>query len=130
DGKAELTAQFSDLLPPRVILSLLDMEWENDDVVRRVIDLHDVMMAWASGQGGAGIVDEAKAASHALNAMLLPHVRERRGNPRDDLISRVWTEWPADMGEATEARVMAVCREMFMAGSETTIHALANAFHL
>lgn len=130
DGRAELTSQFTNLLPPRVILSLLDMPWQDDDYVHRVIELHDVMMAWASGLGGPGIIDEAKAASHALNDMLLPHVRIRRDKPGNDLISRVWSEWPREMGEVTEAKVMAVCREMFMAGSETTIHALANAFHI
>lgn len=130
DGQAELCRQFTDLLPPRVILSLLDMPWQNDSVVHRVIELHDVMMAWASGQGGTGIVDQAKAASNELNAMILPHLRERRHNPGNDLISRVWMEWPKELGDPNEEKVLAVCREMFMAGSETTIHALANTFHI
>jgi cytochrome P450 len=129
-GKVELTSAFSDLLPPRVIMSLLNMPWQDDTVVKRVLDLHETMMAWASGQNPAEFVPKAKAASAELNAMLLPFVRERRDNPADDLISRVWTEWPKELGEVNEGEALAICREMFMAGSETTIHALANALHM
>lgn len=130
-GRVELTQAFSDQVPPRVIMSLLGMPWDNEEIVRRVLTLHDDVMAWVGMQNrGKALTERARAASHEINAMLLPYIRMRRDQPRDDLISRVWNEGPSELDRIDEADALATCREMFLAGSDTTVHALANALYV
>jgi cytochrome P450 len=130
DGRAELTRQFSDQIPPRVIMSLLAMSWQDEEMVRRTLALHDDVMEWIGNQNRGETTGKARAASQEINAMLLPYVRMRRDNPGNDLISRVWTEAPNFLANLTEEDALATCREMFLAGSDTTVHALANAIYL
>jgi cytochrome P450 len=129
-GRAELTREFSDQIPPRVILSLLAMPWDNEDLVRRVLHLHDEVMEWIGNQNKGDTTEKARAASQEINSMLLPFVQMRRDNPGDDLISRVWAEAPRYFENFGEADALATCREMFLAGSDTTVHALANAIYI
>jgi cytochrome P450 len=130
DGRAELTRQFSDQIPPRVIMSLLAMSWQDEEMVRRVLKLHDDVMEWIGNQNRGETTGKARAASQEINAMLLPYVRMRRDTPGNDLISRVWTEAPKFLANMTEEDALATCREMFLAGTDTTVHALANAIYL
>lgn len=130
NGKAELNREFGDQMSPRVIMSLLAMPWQDEELVRRVLDLHNAILGWVGNQNGGESTAAAKAASAELNAMLLPYVRMRRDNPGDDLISRVWTDATKVLVDMTEEDALATCREMFLAGSDTTVHAIANAFYL
>lgn len=130
-GKADLAGDFLDMVPSRVILSLLNVPWKDDDTVRRVIQLHDVIFEWASGLNPEVNVPRAKEASKEINDILLPHILERRHNPGNDVISRIWSQWPsAELGEPNEGNVLAVARDFFMGGSDTTVHTLSNAFHI
>lgn len=130
-GRADITRAYTDQVPPRVIMSLLAMQWDDEELVRRVLDLHDDVMAWIGMQNrGGDATAKARAASRELNEMLLPYIRSRRDNPGDDLISRVWSEGSYALENINEADALATCREMFLAGSDTTVHALANALYI
>src|SRR5690606_27898063 len=91
----------------------------------------DTIVAFiASGYRDMALRDKALAGSRRLNEMLLPYIRARRDNPADDFISRVWQEAPAFGIELDEAGALGICRELFFAGSDTTVHGIANALYL
>jgi len=93
---ADLTADFGDMIPPRVICALLGMPWQDDGLIEKTKRLHDEIMLWI-GKGLSTDPDEAakaRAAANAINETLLPFIRERRERPQGDFISRVWLEAP------------------------------------
>ncbi len=130
-GSADLAADFGDQIPPRVICALLGMPWQDDDLIRKTLDLNEEIMKWI----GRGYYDEAsirdaRAASNAINEILLPYIRERRVRPQNDFISRVWQEAPHEYGELSEADALAICRELYLGGADTTVHGIANSLYL
>lgn len=130
-GRADLAADFGDGIPPRVICALLGMPWQDDELIRKTLHLNEEIMKWI----GRGYYDEAgvrdaRAASSAINEILLPFIRERRLRPQDDFISRVWQEAPHEYGELTEADALAICRELYLGGADTTVHGIANSLYL
>ena len=133
DGKetAELAADYAAIIPARVICSLLGMPTDDDAMVAEILACNDAIVAFiASGYRDLDLKEKALAASHRLNEMLLPFIRARRENPADDFISRVWREAP-DFGiDLDEAGALGICRELFFAGSDTTVHGIANALYL
>lgn len=131
-GKADLAADFADDLPPRAFMSLFGMDPKDSAYVKHVRALHEVIMWWSGGRLFLGEEATKKAldVSHQLNEILLPYIRARRESPRDDMISRVWAEAPAILGDVSETDMLAVCRELYLGGSDTTVHALRNAFYL
>ncbi|WP_116812390.1 cytochrome P450 [Steroidobacter cummioxidans] len=130
-GRADLAADFGDEIPPRVICALLGMPWQDDELIRKTLQLNEEIMKWI----GRGYYDEegvrdARAASAAINDILLPFIRERRERPQDDFISRVWKEAPHEYGELSEADALAICRELYLGGADTTVHGIANSLYL
>lgn len=133
DGRAtaELAAEYASIIPARVICSLLGMPIDDDSMVAEILDCNNAIVAFiASGYRDTGLRDAALKASHRLNEMLLPYVQRRRDNPADDFISRVWTDAPEFGVPMDDAAAMGVCRELFFAGSDTTVHGIANALFL
>jgi cytochrome P450 len=94
--------------------------------------LHDTIMEWAGGRHylPEDATVKALAASAELNEMLLPYVRQRRDHPRQDMISSLWQEAPGLLEAVSEEDILATCREFYLGGSDTTVHALANALYL
>lgn len=130
-GKADLRTEFAEQVVPRVILSLMNMPWQDDALVKRILELNNDIVAFiGNNYRGEDRQRVALAASRELNAMLLPYVRARRENPGDDFISRVWLEAPQEYGELTEDDAVAICRELYFAASDTTIHGSSNALYL
>lgn len=130
-GRADLTADFGDEIPPRVICALLGMPWQDDELIRKTLHLNEEIMKWI----GRGYYDEdsvrdARAASAAINEILLPFIRERRERPQDDFVSRVWKEAPHEYGELSEEEALAICRELYLGGADTTVHGIANSLYL
>jgi cytochrome P450 len=130
-GSVDLAADFGDEIPPRVICALLGMPWQDDELIAKTLRLNEEIMKWI----GRGYYDEdsvrdARAASAAINATLLPFIRERRERPQDDFISRVWQSAPHEYGELTEADALAICRELYLGGADTTVHGIANSLYL
>jgi cytochrome P450 len=131
EGRADLTSQFADQIPVRVIMSLFGMPWQDDGVARSIAHHHEAIATYLGRKFEAGdYFVRAKAASDALNALLLPYVRARRDDPREDFISRIWLGAPDFYGDIAEATVLSICRELFFAGGDTSAHAISNALHL
>jgi cytochrome P450 len=130
-GRADLTTDFGDQVPPRVIAALFGMPWEDDAMITRILHLHEEVMAWIGRRNsGEEFTRRARAAADEINAMLLPYIRARREQPQDDFVSRVWLDAPAEYGEMTEADALSICREIFLGGSDTTVHGIANSLYL
>lgn len=130
-GAADLAADFGDEIPPRVICALLGMPWQDDDLIRKTLELNEEIMKWIGrGYYDADSVKDAKAASAAINELLLPYIRERRERPQDDFISRVWREAPHEYGALSEEDALAICRELYLGGADTTVHGIANSLYL
>jgi cytochrome P450 len=129
---ADLTADFADMIPPRVICALLGMPWQDDGLIEKTKRLHDEIMLWI-GRGLSTDPEEvakARGAANAINETLLPFIRERRERPQGDFISRVWLEAPSEFGSLTEEDALAICRELYLGGADTTVHGIANSFYL
>jgi cytochrome P450 len=129
-GEAELCYEFASQLPPRVFISLFGLDWKDEELVDRELQLHTWIMDWVGGKRDAEHVARARAASKELNEMLLPIIRKRKEERGDDFISRLWNEAPGILDDITELDVLALCREIFLAGSDTTVFGIANAFHV
>lgn len=128
---ADLAADYAAQIPPRVICSLLGMPIDDDAMVEEILARNvDIVNFIASGYRDEKLRDIALQASHRLNEMLLPWIVERKNNPADDFISRVWKEAPAFDIDLDEAGALGLCRELFFAGSDTTVHGIANALYL
>jgi cytochrome P450 len=130
-GRAELVADLADQVPPRVIAALFGMPWQNDALIARILHCHEEIMAWIGlKNSGESATQRAIAASDELNAMLLPHIRARREAPAADFISRVWLDAPEYYGALEEEDALAICREIFLGGSDTTVHGISNSLYL
>ena len=131
-GAADLTIDFGDNIPPRVICALLGMPWQDDALIEKTKRLHDEIMVWI-GRGCSTEpegIQRARAASTAINDTLLPFIRARREQPQDDFISRVWLEAPSELDALSEEDALAICRELYLGGADTTVHGIANSFYL
>ena len=130
-SSADLAADYADQLPPRVIAALFGMPWQDDDLVKRILHLHEDVMAWIGMQHATGpLADRAIAAADELNSMLLYYLRLRRDRPTDDFASRIWLDAPEYYGNLDEAAALGISREIFLGGSDTTVHALSNCFYI
>ncbi len=82
-GSADLAADFGDEIPPRVICALLGMPWQDDGLIRKTLELNEEIMKWIGrGYYDEASVRDARAASAAINEILLPFIRERRERRR------------------------------------------------
>lgn len=131
-GRADLTADFGDQIPPRIIAALLGMPWDDDALIARILHLHEeIMEVIGSGFATEDVRQKGLRVSRDLNDTLLPYIRSRREQPQDDFISRVWTEAPREFGDdLTEDDMVAICRELFLGGADTTVHGIANVLYL
>src|ERR1700682_917714 len=127
-GSADLAGQFSQILPSHVIAVMLGIPIEDGELLEKTRHWNDDIMRWSETFG-----EEPHALATALDSAdrlretLLPIIRDRRDAPRDDFISKLWAEGPRILEPWTEDEVLAQCRVLFFAGSETTAHGLSNA---
>ena len=129
-GSADLAADFADQLPPRVIAALFGMPWQDDDLVGRILHLHEDIMAWIGRQHVAGpLTDRAIQAADELNGILLHYLRLRRDKPAEDFASRIWLDAPEFFGDFDEDSALGISREIFLGGGDTTVHGIANCFY-
>ena len=131
-GRADLVEDIAETLPSRVIAATLGLDWRDD----AFIDQCKVLMKQLNGffnnilTKDEAIIGSAKEAALEFVRMLMPTVRERADARGDDLVSMIWRGGRELFGEWTEADVFAEVRTMFFAGSDTTTHAISNAFYL
>jgi cytochrome P450 len=127
----DLAEEYAAQIPPRVICSLLGMPYQDDGMMARILFLNEEIVNFiGSGYRDIELRDRALAASKELNEMLLPYVRARRESPQEDFISRVWQEAPEAGVALDEEGALGLCRELYFAGSDTTVHGIANALYL
>ena len=128
--RIDAAAELSDWIPPRVICSMLGMPSDDDDAMQKLlVRNHEIVSLIESGYRSEEQRDRALVASAELNDVLLPFVRLRRDEPADDFLSRVWKEAP-DFGiDLDEEAALGLCRELYFAGSDTTVYGIANILH-
>lgn len=127
----DLMRDFANQIPPRIICSLLGMPYDDDVMIARILELNDHIVDYiAGGYRGDELRNRALAASSELNSMLLPYIRIRREHPTNDFISRVWTESAAAGLYMDEEGALGLCRELYFAGSDTTVHGITNALYV
>ncbi|MGI4795948.1 MAG: cytochrome P450 [Janthinobacterium lividum] len=130
--RADLTSEFGDQIPARVIAALLGMPWQDDALVAKILHLHEeIMEVIGLSFATEEIRQRGLRVSQDLNNLLLPYIRNRREHPQDDFISRVWTKAPGEFGaDLTEEDAVAISRELFLGGADTTMHGIANVNYL
>jgi cytochrome P450 len=130
-GHAELVAEFADPIPSQIIASLFGLDWKDDALILHLFECHKDVMAWIGMKNsGDELTRKAKIASDELNRILLPHVLERRDSRGDDFISRIWSKAADDYGDIGVDEVLATTRDLFLGGSDTTVHSIANSIYL
>jgi cytochrome P450 len=128
--RANLAYEIADQVPPRLFMSLFGLDWKDQELVDRELALHDHVMAWIGGLRTPEATQRARDASRELNEILLPQIRKLQHERGTDMISRLWMEAPGVLDDVTDLDMLAICRELFLAGSDTTVHAIANAYYL
>jgi cytochrome P450 len=131
-GRADLAADLAGQLPPMLTVALFNMPWQDEDLVREVVDLNQTIMTW-TGMRATGDLEferKAKTASEQLNALLSPYIARSRATPGRDLISKLLADGPEHYRALSDEDVLPICRELLLAGSDTTIHGIANTLYL
>lgn len=123
----DLSASIYEQLPSDVIGGLLGLDLHDDQLMRNCRAWNDSIMKWSEtfGEDEAILAEALEAAEH-LESVILPVIRARQQEPADDFISRLWEAGPEVLEPWTEREVLAQCRVLFFAGSETTAHFLNN----
>ena len=109
-GRAELVKELTFPYPVQVIAQILGLPHEDYPQFQA--------LAFTLTSVGAGY-DAALVASRELHEYLLPIVRARRADPRDDLISELATA-EVDGEVLTDIEIVSYLRLLLPAGSETT----------
>ncbi|AMK25623.1 cytochrome P450 [Sphingobium sp. TKS] len=127
-GHAELGWDFAHALVIRSFLAVCGLDWRDDALAQKVYDLHMPIVAWIEG-GAKGEGEAAMAAADEIRDFIMPIIEARKEGAGDDLISRMWREGPEIIRDFTAEDVYANVRELFLAGTDTTAIAIANAVY-
>jgi cytochrome P450 len=128
-GETDLVTDFAGRIPVRVIAGIMGLPWEDDEWFRRMKALLDRVGHFFDRRPGDDGSDSIRA-SEEVSVMLLPVIRERRDGEGEDPISIAWREGPDLLPNWSEADVLGMVQTMFLAGTHTTSHAIANAAQL
>jgi cytochrome P450 len=131
-GRAELAHDFAELLPVRVIAALMELPYEDEDWIRACKHCMDEIAIFLESFSVDDEETTARAitASHAMNDLLMPFIRERVDSDGGDLISQMWRGGRVALEGWDEIDMRANVRIIFFGGSDTTTHVLANSFYL
>lgn len=131
-GSAELVDEFAEKLPVRVIGAVMGLPYEDDGWIDHWKRVLDALQEYFDNtlQQTDQMTANAIAATNELDEMLMPFVRARRSGVGDDLIALLWRDGPGLLDGWNEEDVRANVRNMFLGGSDTSTHAIANAFYL
>ena len=124
DGAArvDVLARFAYPLPAIVIARLLGAPFEERERFERWSS--DIVAFVGSGSPLADRAERADRSIAEFRQCLVPLIDERRGEPRDDLLSQLIS---SDEGEVlTEDELVATCITLLFAGHETTANLIAN----
>jgi cytochrome P450 len=132
DGHCELHSQFSINLPLIVIADTLGVDRKD---LREFKYWSDCMIA-----GNLDVLDNTRRAevAHAVidfQHYFLPRIAERRGSPRDDLLSDLVNDEADDVAadgdrHLKDSELLAIVSQLLLAGNETTTNLIGNGLLL
>jgi hypothetical protein len=114
---------FAGPLPGLVIMDMLGVPREELATVKRLSD--EMALFIGSARQSAEKYARAVAATRDMAALFRQLIAERRGKPRDDLLSEL-VRLEDEGDRLTEDELVATCILLLFAGHETTTHHLAN----
>lgn len=121
-GEIDLLPAFAEKIPVIVIAELLGVPAEMSD---QLLDWSHKMVAMYQFNRSRRTEDEAVAATLAFSAFMRAYADERRGDPRDDLLTRLIEAEEA--GERlTSEELVTTAILLLNAGHEATVHAIGN----
>jgi hypothetical protein len=122
-GEIDFVADFAGPLPALVIMAMLGVPRTELARVKRMSD--DMALFIGSARMSADKYDIAERATKDMAAFFLELIEERRGNKKDDLLSRLVAL--EDEGDRlSEDELVGTCILLLFAGHETTTNHLAN----
>jgi cytochrome P450 len=121
-GEAELIGGFATPIPVAVIAELIGVPRE---MAPQLLDWSHRMVAMYQYAVTRAVEDAAAAAASEFAAFLRETVAARRGDPRDDLVSRLIAA-EADGARLSQEELITTCMLLLNAGHEATVHALGN----
>ena len=131
NDRADLSDDFAAKIPSDVIAALLGLDWHDEQLLANCRDWNHSIFRWSETFGeDDDALAESLAAARQLNEVLLPVIMARRAEPLDDLISVLWQRGGEILAPWGPEEVLAQCRVLFFAGSDTTAHFLRNALYV
>ena len=119
----DFIADFAGPLPALVIMAMLGVPREELAGVKRMSD--DIALFIGSSRMSGDKYDIAERATHEMAAFFLDFIRDRKSNPRKDLLSEL-AHMEDDGDRLTEDELVATCILLLFAGHETTTNHVAN----
>ncbi|MGI4801785.1 MAG: cytochrome P450 [Janthinobacterium lividum] len=137
----DLVDEYAERIPIAVFAGLLglpEQDWEalaplkaaNDRIADFASIANSLKLEATPSDRTIEIRDRAVAAAESLNHYLRPIVEARRDGRGDDFVSRLWAGGTQIWDDWNEIDTLDSCRRLLFAGSDTTTHAIANAFHM
>ncbi|WP_269500213.1 cytochrome P450 [Castellaniella sp. S9] len=115
-GSAELAVEYADTVPMYIGSKFLGIDTSDENFMRNLNQQMQIRAKWKeelhAREGiplSSKIAQDGQKALEAITQLILPTIRDRRDNPRDDLISRFWAEGPTVFPDWGERDVMTLC---------------------
>jgi len=112
-GRAELAADYADTVPFLIGCDFLGLNAADTALTKALLPQMKIRAKWKealhSGDGiplNTKIAQDGQAALKTMAGVLLPIIRERREQPRDDLISAIWRKGPTVFPDWNEDDVL------------------------
>jgi cytochrome P450 len=134
-NRAELAGAYARRVAPRVMTSVLGLDWHDDTLPDRLVELHTRQRALLHYSPHTTIpadsIDDPLEAQHELEELVRPYVRAGRSGEGDDFIGLVWRSAKELFGpEYSENDVVSTIVLAFGAGAGTTSTGATNAIYL
>src|SRR6185437_3562816 len=112
-GRAELAADYADTVPFLIGCDFLGLNAADTALTKALLPQMKIRAKWKealhSGDGiplNTKIAQDGQAALKTMAAVLLPIIRDRREDPREDLISAIWRKGPTIFPDWNEDDVL------------------------
>ncbi|WP_371169947.1 cytochrome P450 [Aliiroseovarius sp. 2305UL8-7] len=122
-GEFDLLPTFATRIPVIIICRLLGVP---EDMADDLLKWSNAMVSMYQARRTRQIEDDAVAATEAFVAFMRDYIDQRRGDPRDDLITELITAEEEGERLSTD-ELISTCILLLNAGHEATVHALAIA---
>lgn len=112
-GRAELAADYADTIVFKIGCDFLGLDVADASLMEVMLPQMKIRAKWKEAlHAGSGIplnskiAQDGQAALQTMASVLLPIIRDRRDNPRDDLISAIWKKGPGVFPDWNERDVL------------------------